>query len=107
MPKPKILVVDDEIIIAMDIQHMLVSFGFDVAAVCSSGQDALRLAETHVPDLILMDIILPGKWDGIEAAKQIRSKLDIPVIYMTANEEPRPVEMARQTEPYAYLNKPI
>jgi len=107
MPKPKILVVDDEIIIAMDVKQMLVSFGFEVAAICSSGQDALRLAEVHLPDLILMDIILPGEIDGIEAAGRIRSKHNIPVIYMTANADARTVETARQTEPFAYLNKPI
>ncbi|MBN1895807.1 PAS domain S-box protein [bacterium] len=107
MPKPKILVVDDEIIIAMDIRHMLESFDYEVAAVCSSGREALRLTEVHQPDLILMDIILPGEIDGIEAASQIRNRYDIPVIYMTANADARTVETARRTEPYAYLNKPI
>ncbi len=107
MDKSRILIVEDEPVVALDIRTMLLGMGFEVLPPVGTGRKAVEAAREHSPDLILMDIILPDGIDGIEAAAEIRSKDDIPVIYMTANADSSTVERARGTEPYAYLNKPI
>ena len=107
MRKSKILVVEDELIIALNIKSILESFNYEVPAIAPSGEEAVEQAFSLHPDLILMDIILSGKIDGIDAAVQIRDRLDIPIIYLTANADKSTVERARITEPYGYINKPI
>ena len=82
----KILMVEDESIEAMDIKQTLESFGYEVPYVASSGEEAINKALEIMPDLILMDIILKGETDGVEAASRIKS-LEIPVIYLTAHSE--------------------
>ena len=107
MKKTRILIVEDEPVIGMDIHGSLKNLGYDVLAVVSTGEQACEKTDELKPDLILMDIVLPGKMDGIEAAKHIRQKYDIPVIYITAHSEAATFERAREAEPYGYLVKPI
>jgi len=107
MPKARILVVEDEAIIAKDLEWRLKSMGYEVPFVVASGEEAITRAEESKPDLILMDIMLPGAIDGIEAANQIRAKADIPIIYLTAYVDEEILERAKITEPFGYLIKPI
>ena len=102
-----ILVVEDEIIIARNLQNKLKDFGYDVPAVASSGQEAIDKAGEIRPDLVLMDIKLEGDMDGVEAAAQIRHSFDIPVVYLTAYADKETLKRARITEPYGYILKPI
>lgn len=107
MSKSRILVVEDELIIALNIKSILEGFSYEVPAIAPSGEEAIEQAFSLKPDLILMDIILSGKIDGIDAAMQIRNQLEVPIIYLTANADKSTVERARITEPYGYINKPI
>lgn len=103
----QILVVEDEIIIGMDIQRRLKNLGYSVPVVASSGEEAIIKVRENNPDLVLMDINLYGKMDGIEAASKIHSFSDIPVIYLTAYTDDKTFERAKITEPYAYIIKPF
>ena len=103
----KILVVEDERIIAMDLQNRLKRLGYAVPAVVSRGEDAISKAAEINPDLVLMDIVLQGALDGIEAAGQIHARLNIPVVYLTAYADEKTLQRAKITEPYGYLLKPF
>ena len=105
MSSARILVVEDERITAEDIKDGLKSLGYKVPAVVHSGEEAVRKAMELQPDLVLMDIKLEGKMDGIEAATQIRERYDIPVIYLTAYSDENTLERARMTEPSGYVLK--
>lgn len=107
MTKAKILVVEDEAIVAKDLQHRLIKFGYTVPAIVSSGEEAINKAVEISPDLVLMDIKLKGSMDGIEAAEEIYKRLDIPVIYLTAYADENTLRRAKITEPFAYLIKPF
>lgn len=107
MTKTQILVVEDESIVAKDIQMSLKDLGYAVSAVVSSGEEAIKKAEENNPDLVLMDIVLQGEMDGITAADQIRSRFNIPVIYLTAHAEKKTLERAKITEPFGYIIKPF
>jgi diguanylate cyclase (GGDEF)-like protein/PAS domain S-box-containing protein len=107
MTGEKILVVEDEAIIAYNLQRILSSFGYKVPETVESGPQAIKAAETLQPDLVLMDIQLRGEMDGIEAARQIRARSDLPVVYLTAYAEDTRLMQARQTTPYGYLVKPV
>jgi hypothetical protein len=84
---PTIVIVEDECIAAEDIRRRLVSWGYRVAAVVATGEDAIRSTEKAQPDLVLMDIRLKGEMDGVEAGECIRTRLHVPVIYTTANSD--------------------
>ena len=103
----KIMVVEDEVVIAMRLQQRLTSMGFDITGVAYSGEDAVEQARRLRPDLILMDIMIPGKLDGIAAAKVIKAELNIPVVFLTAFSEDKIIERAKQAEPYGYILKPF
>lgn len=107
MSKANILIVEDELIVAKDIQNRLTKFGYGVVAVVSSGSDAVKKAVENNPDLVLMDIRLKGDIDGIEAAKIIYKDLNIPIVYLTANADDRTLERAKATEPFGYILKPF
>jgi len=107
MAEGKILIVEDEHIVAMGIKRMLKSLGYTLAGVASSGEDAIRKAEITFPDLVLMDIMLKGDMNGIEAAKEIKERLDVPVVYLTACSESKIVERAWKTGPLGYIVKPF
>lgn len=107
MRKTRVLIVEDETIIALDVQGILAGLGYEVAGIASTGEAAVQKALSLKPDIILMDILLAGKMDGIDAAREIRKTHDIPIIYLTANADRATVDRAHDTLPYAYLNKPI
>ncbi|MHB8882714.1 MAG: response regulator [Thermodesulfovibrionales bacterium] len=103
----RIMVAEDEGIIAKDLERRLTKQGYSVAAVVASGEDAIRRAQETLPDLILMDIVLNGDIDGIDAAAEIRRRLDVPVIYLTAYADDKILQRAKLTEPYGYIIKPF
>lgn len=107
MSKAKILVVEDEWIIANDIKDSLINMGYRVSAIAASSEDALARVEECPPDLVLMDIVLKGQKNGIETAREIRARHDIPIIYLTAYDNQCLVDQAKQTDNYAYLLKPF
>lgn len=107
MDKPKVLVVEDDPIVATDIKHKLVDFGYDVCATAATGEVAIAGARQHKPAVVLMDITLEGKMDGIQAADEIRQSLAIPVVYLTAHSDQATVQRAKLTLPYGYVLKPV
>ena len=107
MEKTRILVVEDEGLIARDLENMVINLGYEVCGVASSGEEAIAQAEKHHPNLVLMDIILKGEMDGVEAAERIREQFSIPVIYLTAHTDENTFERAKVTEPLGYTLKPV
>jgi two-component system cell cycle sensor histidine kinase/response regulator CckA len=107
MPRTKVLLVEDEGIVALDIQERLETLGYAVVAVADSGEQAVQLAGDHKPDVVLMDIRLKGATDGVAAAEQIRARYRLPVIYLTAFADEDTVARAKLTQPFGYLLKPI
>jgi two-component system cell cycle sensor histidine kinase/response regulator CckA len=105
--KVKVLVVEDERIVAKDIQNTLKNLGYDVPSIASTGEEAIRKAGEYKPDIVLMDIVLKGGIDGIDAASQIRSRFRIPIIYLTAYEDEETLDRAKVTEPLGYILKPF
>lgn len=103
----RILIVEDEQIVAEDLRQTLENMGYSIIGIVSSGEDAVETARREIPDLILMDIMLSGKMDGISATYQIRSEHDIPVIYVTAYADFPLIERAKVTEPFGYIVKPF
>ncbi|MBL8798788.1 MAG: response regulator [Planctomycetia bacterium] len=106
MSTAQILVVEDERIVARGIQRELQDMGYAVPELASTGEEAVQKADRLRPDLVLMDIVLKGQLDGIEAARTIRERFDIPVIYLSAYEDENTLGRARLTEPFGYLLKP-
>jgi two-component system cell cycle sensor histidine kinase/response regulator CckA len=107
MPRPQILVVEDEAITALDIKSRLERAGYAVSSIVSSGEEAITTTSAMRPDLVLMDIRLSGNMDGIEAARVIRTSLGTPVIYLTAYADQETLQRAKATEPHGYLLKPF
>ena len=103
----KILIVEDEGIVALDLESRLRGMGYLVVGVTDSGEEAIQKAIETCPDLVLMDIRLKGDMDGIEAAGVIRARLDIPVIYLTALVDEDTMRRANVTQPYASIAKPF
>ncbi|MCD1296159.1 hypothetical protein CUJ83_14240 [Methanocella sp. CWC-04] len=107
MTNERILVVEDESIVAKDLQNRLIKLGYQVPAMASSGEEAIKKAEDLKPSLILMDIMLKGEMDGIQAAEYVHSNLDIPVIFLTAYADENTLKRAKITEPFGYILKPF
>ena len=107
MTKGRILVVEDENIVAMDIQNVLERIGYDVPAVASSGEAAILKARETKPDLVLMDITLKGAVDGVEAAEYMSRHLNVPVVFATAHADENTLQRAKLAEPLGYLVKPF
>lgn len=103
----KILVVDDEAIITMQLEERLDAMGYTVAGMAASGEEAIDKARRLTPDLVLMDIVMPGKQNGIDAAKTIAGELDIPVVFVTSYADDAIIEKAKQVGPYGYIVKPF
>ena len=103
----QILIVEDEIIIAEGLQRKLEKMGYNVPAIVSSGEETIKMVKENHPDLVLMDIVIHGKMDGIETAGQIHDLFDIPVVYITAFADEKTLERAKITEPFGYLIKPF
>ena len=107
MPKINVLVVEDESIVSKDIQHSLKKLGYNVVGAASTGEKAIDLVGTENPDIILMDIMLKGDINGIEAAEVIKSSYAIPIIFLTAYADESTLSKAKITEPYGYILKPF
>ena len=105
--RSRLLIVEDEGIVALNIQTRLEGLGYNVVASVSSGEEAIEVAGKTRPDLILMDIKLDGKVDGIEAAAEIRRLFQLPVVYLTAYTNDETLNRAKLTEPYGYILKPF
>jgi PAS domain S-box-containing protein len=106
MAAASILLVEDERIVARNLQNELTSMGYKVSAIASSGEEALKKIEETWPDLVLMDIVLKGDMDGVELTEEIRDRYGIPVVYLTAYADDATLRRAKITEPYGYLLKP-
>ena len=107
MAKPKILVVEDENIVVMELRARLQNLDYAVVGIASSGEEAIRKTEQTHPDLVLMDIRLKGKMNGIQAAKVIRDRFATPIVYLTAFADDDTLQRAKATEPFGYLLKPF
>jgi signal transduction histidine kinase len=107
MTETKVLIVEDERIVALDLQYQLRRLGYTVSDVASTGEEALRIAEETQPDVVLMDIRLGGPLDGVETAEELRDRSDVPVVFLTAYADDRTLERAKATEPFGYLLKPF
>lgn len=107
MSPVKILVVEDQLIIARDIEALLMDWGYDVIGCAASSSEALMLFEKHQPDLALVDIHIEGDMDGIEVAKYFNATRPIPIVYLTAQADKGTVERAKSSNPSAYLLKPF
>ncbi|MFT6945625.1 MAG: two-component system response regulator LytT [Vicingaceae bacterium] len=105
--KTKILIVEDEAIVAKDISVCLEKIGYEVLASFSKGEKALTFLEENTPDLVLMDIMLAGNISGIDASARIKKDYDIPVVFLTAYADEKTIERAKITEPYGYVIKPF
>jgi PAS domain S-box-containing protein len=103
----RILIVEDEAVIAADIQYQLRGLGYRVVGIVDTGEGAVEKAGSLLPDLILMDIRLRDKMDGIEAAKQIRERYAIPVVFLTAHDDPETLRSAGEVQPHGYVVKPF
>ena len=103
----KILVVEDEMIIAADISMMLTQLGHEVTGITPRGEDALKSVEATRPDLVLMDISLKGALDGVETACYIHDHFKIPIIFLTANSDEGTFQRAKAAKPYAFITKPF
>lgn len=103
----RVLVAEDEAIVAEDIASILRSLGYEVPALAGNGDEALEMAERLKPDLILMDITMPGKLDGIEAARKVRKSLDIPVVFLTGHLDEETLERAKGDSLFGYIIKPF
>jgi two-component system, LytTR family, response regulator LytT len=107
MAKVKILVVEDESLVSRDIQSSIKKLGYVVTAGLNSGEKAIASIEEERPDIVLMDIMLKGKMNGIEAANIIKERFDIPVVFLTAYADDSTVNKAKVSEPYGYIMKPF
>jgi DNA-binding LytR/AlgR family response regulator len=103
----KILIVEDEMLIAANIANQLETLGYEILGIIPRGQEAINAVKSDKPDLVLMDINLKGDIDGIEAATQMQLEGAIPIIYLTANTDEHHFKRAKATNPYAFLSKPF
>lgn len=104
---PRILVVEDERIVALDLKATLRRLGYALAGVTASGAEAVELCDSVRPDLVLMDIFLKGDMDGVDAACLIQTECDVPVIYLTSHTDQVTLQRAKRTAPYGYVLKPV
>ncbi len=107
MEKPRILIVEDEGLVARDLEAMTRNLGYRVAGICSTGEEAITLIKNRRPDLVIMDIVLQGKMDGIKAADEIRRLFHLPVVFLTAHTDEATFQRAKVTNPLAFIHKPV
>lgn len=106
-PEPRALIVEDETLIAEELRERLSRLGFSVIAAVGSADEGIAIATRERPDLVLMDIRLKGKKDGVQAAQEIREQVDVPIVYLTAYSDRLTVDRAKGTEHDGYLLKPF
>ena len=107
MPEKRILIVEDERIVAEDLKRLLIRMGYAVTAIAASGEEAIRSVTTDRPDLVLMDIRIQGPQDGIEVAEHLYAEYDVPVSYLTAFADAPTLDRAKATMPFGYILKPF
>jgi CheY-like chemotaxis protein len=107
MSSTKILVVEDEWLVAQGIKESLEDLGYEVVGMAASGGETLRLAAEQQPDLVLMDILLQGDMDGIEVAEHLRHRFEVPVVFLTAYADPQTLARAKVVAPFGYILKPF
>jgi PAS domain S-box-containing protein len=107
MIKKKILIVEDEIVTAMDIEDTLTRHGYEIVGVATNGADAIRIAKEKQPDLILMDIRIEGQMDGVEVANEIGLYYEIPIIFLTAYSDDLTISRVIKTKSFSFLLKPF
>lgn len=107
MPPANILIVEDQNIVAGDLQSRLCNLGYGVSAVVASGEEAISQTRALQPNLVLMDIQLKGELDGIQAGEQILVETDVPIVYLTAYSDEHTLRRATTTNPYGYVIKPF
>jgi CheY-like chemotaxis protein len=107
MIKTKIMIVEDEVITAMSLQHLLEHWGYEMCEQVSSGREAIEKAGREKPDIVLIDINLNGEISGIEAARQIRSLFCVPIIFITGYSDKETIKEAKHAEPAGYFVKPL
>ncbi|MEI9917337.1 MAG: response regulator [Bacteroidota bacterium] len=107
MDKALVLIVEDQVLIAKSIEAMIVDHGMEVIGICKSGEEAIALSEQQTPDLVIMDIRLNGKLDGIQTAKELQLNERIPIIYLSDYTDKTTVRRAKETRPANYLSKPF
>ncbi|NND78889.1 MAG: response regulator [Maribacter sp.] len=105
--KVRILVVEDDMIIAAHISLQLTNLGYEITGIETRGEEAVEHANINTPDIILMDVNLRGALDGIETAKMIQQKRNVPIIYLTANTDEASFQRAKETGPFAFIPKPL
>ena len=105
--EPRALIVEDETLIAEELRQRLSRLGFTVIAAVGSGEEGVAIAAREHPDLVLMDIRLSGKKDGIQAAREIREQVDVPIVYLTAHSDHLTVERVKKTEHDGFILKPF
>lgn len=107
MEKLNIFIVEDESIVAKDIQNSLIKLGYNVIGSANNGKDAIEKITELMPDLVLMDIMIKGSMNGIEVSEKIKEHMNIPVIFLTAYADEGTLSRAKITEPYGYILKPF
>lgn len=103
----KILIVEDEVVVAMELRSKLTAMGYEIVGIADTGEAATEKAQSLLPDAVLMDIKLAGPMDGIDAAETIRRRHKIPVVFLTAHSDHRTLQRAKLSEPFGYLVKPF
>lgn len=103
----RIMIVDDQASFCLELEEFLTSLGYKVVGIAYSGEESVDMARNIKPDLILIDVMMPGNIDGIDAAKKIREELDIPLVYLTGYAEKENLERAKHTRPFGYIVKPF
>jgi len=106
-PKPRALIVEDEILIAEELKQRLSLLGFSVIAAVDSAEEGIAIATREHPDLVLLDIRLKGEKDGVQAAKEIRQQVNVPLVYLTAHSDRLTVDRVKETEYDGFLLKPF
>ena len=104
---PKILIVDDEWLTRLEIEEMLTDLGYDVSGQAETGAEAVAMARELNPDLILMDVEMPGEMNGIDAARVIKAELGTPIVFVSGHDDPEHIEAAKEIAPFGYVMKPF
>ncbi len=105
--RPRALIVEDEILVAEELKERLALLGFSVIAAVDSAEEGIAIATRERPDLVLMDIRLKGKKDGVQAAEEIHRQLDVPIVYLTAHSDRLTVDRAKATQYDGFILKPF
>ena len=107
MEKPKVLIVEDQELVRTNLKLLLKVNNYDIAGMATNAKEAFEIIENNVVDLVIMDIALSGELDGIETARIIKDKWNIPVVYLTAKKDSLTISRAKETSPFGYISKDI